>query len=299
MRQAQTRVRRLLSAASLAAALLVALSLAVVVHAQASSQLPVNDNYLASLNLNQPHTALNRVDTLADTRDITTATVQSDIFSPQQQGGPTEVTGCNGVSEGRTIWYDLYPDASGLVRIRTSADFGTVIAIMPFDPKSLLPENAGRRCAVNEVSQTRELFYPVKAGGFYTVQIGGVGASGGVVESLFDYLVKPQHLQADATLTAQPLGDGVRVVNLSVSAPSKARVLVRCTKGCKGEAKTARVLAFSKLRGSVLANGSALKIYVTAKNDVGAYIEYKIHGGSFTKTQRCLAPGSSKPSRCE
>ena len=89
------------------------------------------------------------------------------------------------------------------------------------------------------------------------------------------------------------------MVNLSVSAPRKARVLVRCTKGCKGEAKTARVLAFSKLRGTVLANGSALKIYVSAKNEVGAYTEYKIHGGSFTKTQRCLAPGSSKPTRCE
>ena len=297
MRQSRTRVRRLLSAASIAVALY--LALAVAAPAQVSSQLPINDNYLGSLNLNQPHTPLNRIDTLTDTRNISTATVQSDIFSPPQQGGPREVTGCSGVSEAKTIWYDFYPDAARLVRIRTSADFATIMAVMPFDPKSLLPDNAGRKCAVNEVSQTRELFYPVKAGVSYTVQIGGVNESGGAVESLFDYLVQPKRLQADATLTAQPLGSGVRVVNLSVSAPRKAHVLVRCSIGCKSEVKIARMLGFSNLRGTVLRNGSALKIYVTAKNEIGTYIEYKIRGGSFTKAQRCLPPGSSKPIRCE
>jgi hypothetical protein len=295
MRQSHPCVRRLLTAAALTLALLPAVSAT----AEVASQVPINDNYLASLNLNQPGTPLNRVDTLTDVRNTTMATIQSDIFSPPQHGGPAEVTGCNGVSEGKTIWYDFYPDANGLVRIRTSAEFSTIMAVMAFDAKSLLPENAHRKCAVNQISQAQELFYEVKAGGSYTIQIGGANNTGGAVEFLFDYVLHPKRVQADATLTAQPLAEGVRIVNLSVSAPRHARVAVRCTRGCSAEAKTARALSFPRLRGTLLVNGSALKIYVTAKNEIGAYIEYKIHGGSFTKTQHCLPPGSLKPAQCQ
>ena len=49
----------------------------------------------------------------------------------------------------------------------------------------------------------------------------------------------------------------------------------------------------------MLPDGSALKIYVTAKNEIGAYIEYRIGHANFTKIQRCLAPGSRKPKPCE
>ncbi len=260
---------------------------------------PINDNYLKSLNINQPGTPLNRTETLRDMRDTTAATVQPDIFSPSSQGGPPELTGCNGVSEGKTIWYDFYPDANGLVRIRTSADFGTVMAVMPFDPKTQLPDNSQRRCAVNQPTMAGELFESVQAGKSYTIQIGGASEAGGSVEFLFDYVVQPKRLQAEATLTAAPLAGGVRVVNLAVSAPKKSRVEVRCTRGCRPQAETARSLGFPRLRGAVLPDGAALKIYVTAKNKVGAYIEYRVGHGSFTKTQRCLAPGSKKPERCE
>jgi hypothetical protein len=266
---------------------------------EAAPVAPVNDNYLASLNLNQPHTPLDRVDTLRDTRDTTAATTQTDIFNPTSHGGPPELTGCNGVSEGKTIWYDFYPDATGLVRVRTSADFGTVMAVMPFDPKTLLPENSQRQCAVNQPTAAGELFANVQAGKPYTVQIGGVEEAGGTVEVLFDYVVKPKRLQAEATLAAQPLSSGVRVVSLSVSAPAKSRVRVRCTRGCRPQAATARSVGFPRLRGAVLPSGAALKIYVTAKNQIGAYIEYRIGHGRFTKIQRCLAPGSKRPERCE
>jgi hypothetical protein len=296
MRQTHKHALRLMAVVALM--LLLTLMVTVSATAQAPGP-PINDNYLDSLNLNQPGTPLNRVDTLTDLRNTSTATVQSDIFSPPQSGGPAEVTGCNGVSEGKTIWYDFYPDANGIVRIRTSAEFGTVMAVMPFNPKSLLPETAQRKCAVNQTSQAQELFDEVKAGGSYTVQIGGVENAGGTVEFLFDYLVQPKRLQAEATLTAQPLSSGVRIVNLSVSAPKRARVVVRCTSGCAPQAKTARTVGFPKLQGAVLKTGAALKIYVTAKNETGAYIEYKIHRGSFTKVQRCLAPGGVKPVQCE
>jgi hypothetical protein len=297
MRRAHTRVRRLATVAVLT--LSVALVSAVVASAETAGEPPINDNYLSSLNLNQPGSALNRTDTLSDVRNTSAATVQSDIFNPPNHGGPAEVTGCNGVSEGKTVWYDFYPDANGLVRIRTSAEFGTVMAVMPYEPKSLLPNIGARKCAVNQVSQAQELFYEVKAGGSYTIQIGGVDEAGGSIEFLFDYLVKPQLVQAEATLTAQPLPGGVRVVSLSVDAPKGAHVLVRCTRGCSTEAKTARTLSFPRLSGSQLPNGSALKIYVTARNDTGTYIEYKVRHGGLAKIQRCLPPGSSKPMRCE
>jgi hypothetical protein len=278
---------------------IVALCAVATATTAASSSPPINDNYLSSLNLNQPGSPLNRVDTLSDVRDTSAATIQGDIFNPPQSGGPAEVTGCNGVGEGKTIWYDFHPDANGLVRIRSSAEFGTVIAVMPYDPKTLIPDISQRKCAVNQVSKAQELFDEVKAGGAYTVQIGGVNSAGGTVQFLFDYLVKLKRLQSEATLTAQPLGGGVRIVNLSVTAPRKAHVLVRCTRGCRTQARTARNLNFPNLRGTLLQNGSALKIYVTAKNAIGAYIEYRIRHGSFVKIQRCLAPGSMKPAQCE
>jgi hypothetical protein len=297
MGQISKRWRRLIVVAALT--LTLGIPMAAIGASTLTSGPPINDNYLESLNLNQPHTALNRTQTLTDVRNTSEATVQSDIFTPPQSGGPAEVTGCDGISEGKTIWYDFYPDANGLVRIRTSADFSTVMAVMPFEPKSLLPETAQRKCAVNQTSHAEELFDEVKAGKSYTIQLGGVENAGGTVEFLFDYVVQPKRLQPETTLTAEPLAGGVRIVNLSVSTPTKAHVVVRCTRGCATQAKTARTVSFRKLKGTSLSNGAALKIYVTAKNETGAYIEYKIHRGSFTKVQRCLAPGGKKPVTCE
>ena len=298
MRATRTRSRRPAAIAALATLLAVGATAAMPALA-AAPEAPINDNYLASLNLNAPGTPLNRVDTLRDLRNTAGATVQSDILSPPSHGGPPELTGCNGVSEGKTIWYDLYPDANGLLRVRTSADFGTVMAVVPFDPHTLLPDNSQRVCTVNQPTAAGELFEQVQAGKSYTVQVGGTEEAGGSLEVLFDYLVKPKRLQAEATLTAQPLSSGVRVVSLSVSAPKKARVEVRCSRGCSSQAKTAASVGFSRLRGATLPAGSALKIYVTAKNQVGAYIEYKIGRGRFKKVQKCLAPGTKKLQACE
>ncbi len=298
MRAKHTRSRRPMAIAALAALLTMGTA-ATMTASAAAPEPPINDSYLNSLNLNKPGTALDRKDTLSDVRDTTAATVQSDIFNPPSHGGPTELTGCTGVSEGRTIWYDFYPDANGLIRIRTSAAFGTVMAVMPFDPKTLLPDYSHRACTVNQPTMAGELFENVQAGKSYTVQVGGVNEAGGSVQVLFDYLVQPKRLQAEATLTAQPLAGGVRVVSLAVSAPRKARVEVRCTRGCATQAQTARSVGFPRLRGAMLPSGAALKIYVTAKNQIGAYFEYRIGRGRFTKIQRCLAPGSKKPERCE
>jgi hypothetical protein len=197
------------------------------------------------------------------------------------------------------MWYDFFPDANGLVRLRTSANFGTVMAVMPYDTKSLLPDVGQRKCAVNSITHAQELFDEVKAGKAYTIQIGGVENAGGTLEFLFDYVVALKRVQAESTLTAEPLGNGVRVLNLSVSAPRKARVLVRCSRGCNSMARTAGVVSFPRLRGTQLSAGSSLNVYVTAKNEIGALIEYKVKRGSFTRRQRCLGVGTLHPIKCE
>src|ERR1700686_5375616 len=119
---------------------------------------PVNDNYLASLNINKPGIALNRTETINDVRDTTAATIQPDIFNLPSHGGPPELSGCNGGGESGTVWYDFYPDANGLVRIRTSASFGTIMAVIPFDPQSLLPDNSQRHRAVNQATAAGGMF---------------------------------------------------------------------------------------------------------------------------------------------
>lgn len=302
MRVTHMRPRRPIAVVALAALLTVGAAATMTANAAAPAPVPpINDAYLESLNLNKPGTPLDRTHELRDVRDTTAATVQSDIFSPPSHGGPPELTGCNGVGESGTIWYDFFPDANGIVRIRTSATFGTIMAVMPYDPKTLIPDNSQRRCAVNQTTNAGELFYNVQAGRAYTVQLGGVEGAAGSIEFLFGYVVPLKRLQAEATLAALPLAGGVRVVSLAVNVPKRARVEVRCTRGCSPQTATARTrtVRIARLGGAVLPDGAALKIYVTAKNQIGAYIEYRIGHGSFTKVQRCLAPGSKRPKPCE
>ncbi len=287
---------RLGAVLALTLALGAATSVAVAQAPDCSNQLPCNDNYLDSLNLNQPGTPLDRVDTLTDVRNITAATVQSDILAPKP--GPAEVTGCNGTSEGHTIWYDFYPDANGLVQVVTSAAFDTVIAVIPYNTQTLLPIESQRMCVVSDTTNEQDLFVNVAAGKAYNIQIGGVGTQAGVVEMKFNYLVMTPVLQAQATLAAQPLSSGVRVVGLTVNAPKKAHVTVECTRGCGTQNHAGGNAQIRGLDGAVLPAGATLKIFVTEKNSIGAYIAYRIERGNFAKTQSCLAPGTKKPEKC-
>ncbi len=295
-RAGRRRPARVAAVLALTLALAAATSIAVAQAPSCAGTNPCNDNYLNSLNLNRPNSALDRVDTLTDVRDITSATVQSDILAPKP--GPAELTGCEGDSEGHTIWYDFYPDANGLVQVVTSAAFDNIIAVMPYSPTTLLPNNSARKCVVSSTTNEQDLFVNVTAGKAYTIQIGGVGTAAGQIEMKFNYLVSTPVLQAQATLAAQPLSGGVRLVGLTVNAPKKAHVSVQCTRGCPTQSRGGGTVHFGGLSGSVLPAGAVLKIFVTEKNSVGAYIAYRIERGNFAKTQRCLAPGTKKPEAC-
>lgn len=283
---------------------------------------PGNDNYLQSFALNQPGQRLERNDTLKDVQNTTSATVQGDMFSPPQSGGPAEPVQCGSTRYGKTIWYDFYPDVSGLARIRASG-FNTVVNVMPFNRQTFQPSVAAGQCADGSSSTTEEFLVQVARGRAYTIQLGGVADAGGNLEFLFDFLADtdsdgvlddvdkcdrlkgteqeagcPTRLRADATLRARPTANGIQLLGLSVTAPRGSRVAVDCSRGCGRQVKRARSeVRFGALRGRRLSAGSSLVIRVTKRRAIGVYVKYRISAGNFRKTQRCLNPGSRKPRR--
>ena len=233
---------------------------------------PVNDDYLESLQLNAPGSKLDRTSTLRDLRDTTLASVQGDVFAPPRSGGPAEVTACGSTGYGRTVWYDFYPDVSGVARIRANG-FDTVLSVIPFNSETAVPNFADRLCVNESSSTTEELLARVAKGRAYTIQVGGVGDTGGNLEFLFDFLADtdgdgvlddvdkcdrlrgpaseagcPKRLRANVTLRALPLSDGIKLLRLSVAASRGSRVSVRCA-GCRPQAKKAGKVGFGRLRG--------------------------------------------------
>jgi hypothetical protein len=288
--------------------------------AGASAQAPpVNDNYLQSLRLNDPGSRLERSATLRDVRDTTNATVQSDVFSPPQSGGPAELTTCAGATYGKTAWYDVYPDVNGLVRLRASG-FDTVLAIVPFNPRSARPDFDRALCSNASSSTTEEYLVEVRRGGSYSIQVGGVNSAGGPLEFLFDFLADtdgdgvldtvdrcdtidgprgnngcPRRQRVGTTLRARPTATGIEIVGLSVRARSGSRVVVTCSSGCRRQAKRARsIVSFPALGGAMLRAGAKLDIRVTRSGYFGELVRYTVLPGNFRKTERCMNPGSRK-----
>jgi hypothetical protein len=100
--------------------------------ALASAAPPVNDAYLASL----PVTDLE----FTATTDTTEATTQTDLFNPSASGAPlgggeAEPTTCDGTPFGKTVWYDLAPQADGDFVIRATG-FATVVAVHEWDEET-------------------------------------------------------------------------------------------------------------------------------------------------------------------
>jgi hypothetical protein len=280
---------------------------------------PVNDNYLDSLRLNDPGTRLERTDTLRDVRDTANATVQSDVFSPPQRGGPAELTTCHGVSYGKTIWYDFYPDVNGLTRLRASG-YDTVLSVVPFNPRNARPSFESALCSNASSSTTEEYLVEVAKGRSYSIQIGGVANAGGSLEFLFDFLADtdgdgvldtvdrcdrlagpeanngcPRRQRVNTTLRARPTADGIEIDALAVTARRGSRIVVSCSSGCRKQTKRARsTVRFPGLRGVALRAGAKLDIRVTKSGYFGEFVRYTVLRGNFRKTERCMNPGSRK-----
>lgn len=280
---------------------------------------PVNDNYLQSLRLNDPGSRLERRDTLRDVRDTTNATVQSDVFSPPQSGGPAENTTCNGTGFGKTVWYDFYPDVNGLARLRASG-YDTVLNVVPFNRRTARPSFGSALCSNVSTSTTEEYLVQVQKGRSYSVQIGGANTAGGALEFLFDFLADtdadgvldtvdrcdripgpegnngcPRRLRANTTLRARPTADGIEIDALAVTAKRGSRVVVTCSAGCHRQSKRAHsTVTFPALHGVALRAGARLDIRITRAGYFGEFVRYTVLPGNFRKTERCMNPGSRK-----
>jgi hypothetical protein len=309
-----------LRAAAVCAALLVAPpSVAMASHVPGA---PVNDDYLESLRLNEDGGRLERRDTLRDVRDTTNASVQSDIFSPPRSGGPPEPTTCGSASYGKTVWYDLYPDVNGLVRLRASG-YNAVISITEFNRSTAIPSAFERRQCANESSgPSEEFLVAVRGRRAYTVQLGGVDSAFGNLEFLFDFLADtdgdgvlddvdrcdrvsgpranngcPERVRSEVLLRAQPTANGIRVLALRVNATRGARVAVSCSRGCRKQVRKARTVGFTNLRGRSLPAGTRVVIRTTKRLSIGSHVTYRILRGNFKKITRCTNPGSTRPRR--
>jgi len=100
---------------------------------------------------------------------------------------------------------------------------------------------------------------------------------------------------------------------MTVDAPDGATVTVRCSgRGCpftkstraarsgKRIAYAARKLRIRKLERRLLRAGVTIKIFVTQAGTIGKYTSIKIRGGKPPRrTDRCLMPGSMRPTQCQ
>jgi PKD repeat protein len=106
-------------------------------------------------------------------------------------------------------------------------------------------------------------------------------------------------------ITGEVRGSGARVRVLSVRAPRRTLVRVRCSgEGCPrikvrrkrvGRSRLVRFKAFERL----LPAGVRLEVFVRQGDKIGKYTSFRIRRGAAPKrTDRCLMPDQSRPVRC-
>jgi PKD repeat protein len=97
---------------------------------------------------------------------------------------------------------------------------------------------------------------------------------------------------------------GIRIEQLVITAPKGARVEIRCRgRGCpfkrlirKARPQTVRVRRFGR---RVLRPGAVVQVWVTRPGEIGKYTRLRIRKGKRpTRVDRCLMPGSKRPTRC-
>src|SRR3954471_15793763 len=179
---------RLLFAAALTAAACAAAP------AAASAAPPVNDNYLASLPVDQVE--------FTATVDTTEATTQSDLFNPNRdgtplEGGAAEPLDCKGTPFGKTVWYDLAPQVSGGVQIRATG-FQTVVAVYEWNPQD---SRITRLVDCSTNAGVDDLLLNLVGKKNYTIQVGGAGGVAGALTLKADFF---PDTDGDGVLDDQP-----------------------------------------------------------------------------------------------
>ena len=97
---------------------------------------------------------------------------------------------------------------------------------------------------------------------------------------------------------------GARITLVEVrGGPRGARVTVRCSgEGCPFRSRR-RVAETGRVRLSdftrVLVGGARIEVFVRAPGVIGKYVAFRIRAGKRpVRTDRCLMPGASQPTRC-
>jgi hypothetical protein len=276
------------------AAFVLLAALGVAQPAQAAP--PRNDNYLASVRINDANGALPT--RFHETVDTTEATTQPDLFDPSRDGQPfggsgPEPTSCSAAaSYAKTVWYDFVPPTRGAVRMVTTG-FDNVFAVYEFDFETA---ELGRLIACQNasagVAEERQIQRPLRAGRAYTVQVGGVNGAAGALDFAFEFFPDrdgdevfdeapdkclalpgirqfggcPPVVRGSPRLTVTGSGGGVRVDRLVVDRGDKgARVRVSCG-GC-GRPVRARVrsgaLRLGDFEGRTVRAGDRIEVRIT------------------------------------
>jgi hypothetical protein len=317
---------RLLTAA------VVSLSALALTPASALAAPPPNDNYLASLPI-QPQ-AENTLQA-----DTTEAGTQTDLFNPNRDGQPLgggdpETTVCNGVSFGKTVWYDFAPPVNYGVSLRATG-LNTVVAVYEWNPQtSRITRLMG--CSAN--ASTEDLLLDLEGEKNYTIQVGGVAGAGGPLtlrmegypdadgDGQFDVLDEcpevpgikaagycPPSLRGrvSPSVSWAPGSGGVRITRLTVdSVPKGAKVTARCA-GCGSQTITAKRqgrVSLSRLVGRTARSGGNIEVKITMRRTGKGRYRFGATGISFKWPVRadglgkrklsCLNVRTGKTERC-
>jgi hypothetical protein len=297
--------------------------------ALAAAAPPVNDAYLASL-------PVTNVDFTATT-DTTEATTQTDLFNPSATGAPlgggdAEPTACKGTPIGKTVWYDLAPQADGDVLIRATG-FTTVVAVYEWSEQtSRITRTVD--CSANAAAE--DFAVSVRAKRHYTIQVGGANGAGGPLNLKVDYLPDTDRdgvtdlldtcpsvagierlggcvpeLSSRPRLTFANTGSGIRITRLWVErVPKGGKVVVRCG-GCGSQTVRARrtgTVELSRFLGRSASAGATISVKVTMRRSgtgtyrfgaTGKFQSWRVRaGGIKASPERCLNVRTGKSERC-
>lgn len=271
--------------------------------------------------------------------DTTSYGLQDDVFSPPGSGGPAEPRQCGNSPYGKTVWSVFYAHRYGRMDVKAAGSFDEVIAIIPFESptENATPIIDGGVC-VDRIAGINEDFGnnpPSVSPGWYAIQMGGAGDTGGVLQGTLEFL-PPQRLAGDAVWSWQGNPRGARgVVKATAPKGVGARIAFRCVKKRCGKLPRAQAIrktvgdtlnkplgdvtpreapsrvlrevsdsdpairaARSYLRGKQIPNGARLEVRITAPGYIGNYFSWDVKGGrAGTKVRKCMNPGSTRPQR--
>ena len=263
---------------------------------------PPNDNYLESTIMPQSETTGMTAVTYTDSENTTSATTQSDLFNPDQNGipfaggGPEPLT-CKGYTFGTTVWYDMHPKIPEGVELQASGYPNAIVVYQWSTATAKITRMVSCQVQTSTAPNTFVLPQELQKGKAYTVQIGGLESPTGPASGTLNFSATfvPDHdgdgvydsLDACPFLAGVPAFGGCPptlspILNYNYSAPTAAglpitafyvssvpggaRVKATCSCGVGQVAtagKRATTIKLTRFDGATLPIGSTVQIWAT------------------------------------